>query len=220
MKTLKACLSLVATVTVGTIVACSTTPTKAGLKDTPANQDGGKRDRGRDRNSDYDRDRFSKLEPGTIIAVRMKESIAVERSDINAVAVLASAINRVYRGIVDADVRSESGELAIPKGSDVELMVRVARDNGLLLDLESVVVNSHRYAVRTDLDRVESKSDGSEVGEIMGDLTSGHESGRAVNVPRNALVTFRLKRALDIGVADQGSDLDGIHYHGFNRRDR
>ena len=147
----------------------------------------------------------------------MNEMIDVRRSDISAATVLAFPIDRVYRGIVDGDVRGENGHLAIPNGSNVELMVRVAHDNGQLLDLESVAVNGQRYAVRTEPNAVESKRDHSAVAEIMGDLTSGQVGGRAVNVPRDSVVRFRLKRALDTGVADQGFDRDGIHYHGDNR---
>src|ERR1700681_2754609 len=69
----------------------------------------------RDRDRDHDRDRFTRLEPGTIIAVRTNESIDVERSD-----------NRVYYGTVDQDVRGNNGGLAIPRGSNAELIVRVA----------------------------------------------------------------------------------------------
>lgn len=49
----------------------------------------------------------------------------------------------------------------------MELMVRVAHDNGLLLDLESVTVNGHRYAVRTEPNVVESKRDEGAVAEIL-----------------------------------------------------
>lgn len=50
-----------------------------------------------------------------------------------------------------------NGRLAIPRGSAAELIVRVARDHDLILDLESLTVNGQRYAVRADADRVESR---------------------------------------------------------------
>src|SRR5262249_17098641 len=75
-------------------------------------------------NRDRDHDRISRIERGTSIAVRLDESIDVERKD-----------NRVYSGTVDQDVRGENGRLAIPRGSHVELIVRVAPDNDLILDL-------------------------------------------------------------------------------------
>ena len=57
-----------------------------------------------DKDQDHDQERPGKLEVGTIIPVRMSETIAVERSDISGAAVLASRIDRVYRGTVDQDV--------------------------------------------------------------------------------------------------------------------
>ena len=88
------------------------------------------------RDRDYGGDRVTRLEPGTNIPVRVNESIDVERRD-----------NRVYTGIVDRDVRGADGRLAIPRGSTVELIVRVMRDNDLVLDLESVNVNGRRYGI-------------------------------------------------------------------------
>ena len=159
--------------------------------------------------SNADHDKTAKLDVGTVIPVRVNEAIDVERSDISAATVLAHPITRVYRGIVDSDVRGENGHLAIPKGSNVELMVRVGRNNGLLLDLESIVIGGQRYAVRAEAPREDSA-----ISEIMPELTTGQVSGKAVNVPRDSVVTFRLKRPLEVGIKDQGSDRDGIHYHG------
>src|SRR6266436_4443471 len=89
---------------------------------------GQERDRDRDRDWNKDTDRMTRLEPGTVIPIRTNEAIDVDRSD-----------NRVYTGIVDQDVRGDNGRLAIPRGANVELIVRVERDNDLIIDLESVV---------------------------------------------------------------------------------
>src|SRR5436190_21694553 len=98
-------------------------------------------DRNRDRDQDRDRNGFSgrmtRLEPGAVIPVRTREVIDVERRD-----------NRVYNGIVDQDVRDNNGRLAIARGVNVELIVRTDRNNDLIIDLESVVVNGQRYAVK------------------------------------------------------------------------
>src|SRR5258707_10967002 len=83
-----------------------------------------------DRDRDRDYDRVTRIEPGTLLAVRTNETIDVERRD-----------NRVYYGIVDQDVRGENGRLAIPRGSNVEMIVRTAPDNDLVIDVESVTVN-------------------------------------------------------------------------------
>ena len=62
------------------------------------------------------KDQDRRIEPGTTIVFRTSEPIDSEVRD-----------NRVYRGIVDQDVR-ENGNLTIPRGSQVELKVRVASD--------------------------------------------------------------------------------------------
>ncbi len=157
-----------------------------------------------DRRGDRDRGRLTRLEPGTVIAVRTNEGIDVERTD-----------NRVFRGFVDQDVRGDNGRLAIPRGAAVELIVRVARDNDLMLDLESVLVNGQRYAVPTEPNRVESQRDNSVVGAIVGAINGGEARGRAVRIPRDSVVTFRLGQPLVMGVADRGIDRDGYHYHDY-----
>lgn len=157
-------------------------------------------DRGRD--WDRDRDRVTRIEPGTQIAVRTNETIDAERQD-----------NRVYTGIVDQDVRGENGRLAIPRGSRVELIVRITRDNDLILDLDSVEVAGERYAVKADANRIESRRDDSLVGTIVGALEGGQVRGRAVRVPRDSVLTFRTDRPMIMGVVDRGYDRDGHHYH-------
>lgn len=166
-------------------------------------------DRDRSRDREPDRDRITRLEPGTVIPVRTNEAIDVERND-----------NQVYTGIVDQDVRGNDGRVAIPRGSRAELIVRVSRDNDLILDLESVVVNGQRYAIKTDSNRVESQHDNSLVGSIVGAINGGQARGRAVRIPRDSVVTFRLDRPLDMGVADRGVTRDGRHYHDYYRDNR
>jgi len=141
--------------------------------------------------------------------VRTNDTINVERRD-----------NRVYTGTVDQDVRGDNGHLAIPRGSTVEMIVRVAPDNDLILDLESVMVNGQRYAIRADANRIESQRDNSIVGNIIGAISGGQVRGRAVRVPRGSIVTFRLERPLDVGVPDRGVMRDGGHYHDYYRDDR
>jgi len=164
------------------------------------------RDRGYDRDRD---DRLTRLEPGTLIAVRTNEGIDADKGD-----------NRVYTGIVDQDVRGDNGRLAIPRGSRVELMVRVEPDNDLIIDLESVNVNGNRYAVRTNVNRQESRRDDSIVGAIVGAIQGGQARGRSVHIPRDSVMTFRLQRPLEMGVADRGIDRDGRHYHDYYDDDR
>jgi hypothetical protein len=162
-----------------------------------------------DRNWDAQNKRYTQLAPGTVIGVRPNESIDVERKD-----------NRVYTGIVDRDVRGSNGQMAIPRGSTVELIVRVAADNDLILDLESVTVNGQRYAIKTDANHVESARDNSLVGAIVGAINGGQARGRAVRIPRDTLLTFRIERPLDMGVSDRGVTRDGRHYHDSDKNDR
>jgi len=161
-------------------------------------------DRDRDRVSERDREQITRLEPGAVIPVRATETIDVDRRD-----------NRVYPGVVDQDVRGTNGALAIPRGSPVELIVRVAPDNDLILDIESVTVNGQRYAIKTDPNRIESRRDDSLLGTIVGAINGGEPRGRAVRVPRDTVVTFRLDRPMEMGVADRGVDRDGRHYHDY-----
>ena len=123
---------------------------------------------GQDRFDDRDRGRdMSRLDPGTMISVRTNAPIDSDRSD-----------GRVYTGTVDHDVRGENGRLAIPRGSNVELAVRVAPDNDLKLDIDSVVVNGRRYDVTSDPKRIESQKDRSLVGSIVGAISGGRVQGR------------------------------------------
>ena len=161
-------------------------------------------DRGQYRDGDRDRNMLTRLDPGTVIAVRTEDPIDVDRTD-----------NRVFRGTVDQDVRGANGRLAIPRGAPAELIVRVARDNDLMLDLESVMVNGQRYGIQTDPNRVESRRDNSVVGSILGAISGGEVRGRAVRLPRSSLVTFRLEQPLIMVTADRGIDRGGYHYHDY-----
>jgi hypothetical protein len=159
---------------------------------------------GRDRN--YGGDRISRIEPGTSVPIRLTEGVDVERRD-----------NRVYHGIVDRDVRGDDGRLAIPRGAPVELIVRVMRDNDLVLDLESVTVNGRRYGIRTDATHVESQRDNSLLGTIVGAINGGQAQGRAVRIPRDSVLSFRVQTPLDVDVPDRGVDRNGWHYHDYYR---
>jgi hypothetical protein len=141
-----------------------------------------------DRDWDHDRDRITRLEPGTRIPVRLNRTIDVNQSD-----------NRIFYGTVDQDVRGGYGRIVIPRGSNVELAVRVAPDNDLVLDLDSVVVNGERYALRTDPNRFESSRDNSLLGNIVGAINGQQVRGPAVRVERGTVLMFRLERPLEIG---------------------
>ena len=81
-------------------------------------------------------------------------------------------------------------------------------------------MNGQRYAIETEANRVESPRDNSLVGAIVGAVNGGQVRGRAVRIPRDTLLTFRIDRPLNIGIADRGIDRDGRHYHDDRNRDR
>ena len=159
----------------------------------------------RDGYRDY-RPGSTRIEPGTTLSVRTDQMIMSDRRD-----------NRVYYGVVDRDVRGDNGRLGIPRGSRVELIVRTARDNDLIIDVESVLVNGQRYAVSTDATRVDSGGDNSLVGSIVGAINGVDTRGRRIHIPGGTVLNFRIDRPLFMGVADRGVDRDGYHYHDWYR---
>jgi len=179
-------------------------------------------------------ERHTRLEAGTVIPVRVNESITTERAD-----------GRIFTGSIEEDVRGQNGRVAIPRGSGVELIVRAARDGDLILDLESVIVQGQRYGIDVDKERVESQAGhagrrtgeyaggGAVLGAIIGALGGGGKGaaigagagaaagaateiatrGRRVRIPAESILTFRLEQPLMMGVSDRGIDRDRNHYH-------
>ena len=81
---------------------------------------------------------------GTEITVRTTDKIDARHP----------ADSRIYTGVVDRDVRDNSGSVVIPRGSNAELIMRDASDNEIVVDLESVEVNGRRYTVSTPSETV------------------------------------------------------------------
>ena len=76
---------------------------------------------------------------GTEIVVRTSEAVEARHpSD-----------SRIYLGTVDRDVRDRDGRTVIPRGAEVELIMRNASSSDIVLDLESIRVNGRRYTVDT-----------------------------------------------------------------------
>jgi len=100
---------------------------------------------------------------GTSVSVRNNEAINVRSSD-----------GRVFSGFVYQDVIDENGDVAIPRGSYAELMVRNSSNPYLTLDLESVTVNGLRYAVITDAERTDGgRRDGLGTNARTGEFVGG-----------------------------------------------
>ena len=102
------------------------------------------------------------IDAGATITVRTNEQINAGASD-----------GRVFSGVVDQDVVNRNGNVAIPRGATVELLVKKIAKNQIALDLESVTVNGQRYGIQTQDSVVNSQqSDGlganSRTGEFLG----------------------------------------------------
>jgi len=100
---------------------------------------------------------------GASISIRTNETIDARNSD-----------GRVFSGIVEQDVPDQNGSLAIPRGSNAELIFRNTPDGDLLLDLESVSVNGQRFAVASDAQRVAGQQrDGIGANQRTGEFIGG-----------------------------------------------
>src|SRR5262249_30864152 len=86
----------------------------------------------------YQRAYTGTIDAGTTIAVRTNDDINTNKSD-----------GRVYSGYVDQDVRDRAGNIAIPQGSDVELLVKRASNDDLVIDVDAISVGGHRFSVET-----------------------------------------------------------------------
>jgi hypothetical protein len=108
--------------------------------------------------------RAETIDAGTTIPVRTNDVIDA-RDSTN---------GRVYSGVVERDVFDDKNRVAIPRGSDVELMVRDIGHNTLALDLEAVVVKGKRYSVSSyDVTRDGEEKDGVGLNRRTGKFVGG-----------------------------------------------
>lgn len=140
---------------------------------------------------------------GTNIQVRNNEAIDVQKSDGHA-----------FSGAVYQDVLDEKGDVAIPKGSYAKLIVTSRPDEYLALDLESVEINGMGYPLTTVVNPTEEEQKaGLETAVRTGDVVDGAKfvhaiaqvltRGRAVQIPAESFLTFRLERSLEMGGGGQ-----------------
>ena len=90
--------------------------------------------------------RVERLPAGTAIDVRTNERIEIKDS----------SDGRIFYGVVARDVMDPDGNIAIPRGSNVELIVRNIGNHEMAVDLESVTVGGERYAVSSDDSEISS----------------------------------------------------------------
>jgi hypothetical protein len=82
------------------------------------------------------------IDSGTTIQVRTSEEIETNKPG-----------EQTYGGVVDKDVVNRSGQVVIPRGSHVDLVVRevvVDDDDTLAIDLAAVDVGGRRYTIETE----------------------------------------------------------------------
>jgi len=118
------------------------------------------------------------VDTGMTLAVRTNEEINVFKSD-----------GQVFSGVIDQDVRDSRGQVAVPRGAYVEMMVKRLSDDEYALDLEAVTVNGRRLGVQTDTALTAEKEEGfgansrtgkyvgggAVIGAIIGAITGGKD---------------------------------------------
>ena len=82
---------------------------------------------------------YTVIPNGTQLAIRTNEVIDSA----------TSAAGQKFSAVMYADVPDSSGAIVIPRGSDVELVIRSTAGSDLVLDIDSVVVRGQRYVVST-----------------------------------------------------------------------
>jgi hypothetical protein len=102
------------------------------------------------------------IDAGTTITVRTNEYISARNSD-----------GRIFSGVVAYNVRSRNGNIAIPRGSDVELIVRRLSNHELSLDMDSVLINGQRYGLDTEDAVISSGREGLGANDRTGQYVGG-----------------------------------------------
>lgn len=144
---------------------------------------------------------------GTQIQVRPDSEIKVSKWDRG----------RIYTGYVERDVRAADGDVTIPRGSTVELIVRQVGPERMAIDLESVTVNGRRYVLDSSgptFHTGEYESGGGLVGAIVGAVAGVRSDGDEIFVPAESVLSFQTRAPLHVvGWQDPGYERDGHHYH-------
>src|SRR5258705_4630469 len=106
----------------------------------------------------------STIAAGVSIPVRTSETIDATAVD-----------GRVFTGVVEEDVRDLNGNVAIPRGSTAELMVKKS-GNELSVDLDSLTINGERYAVAADSNAVATSGVGSTIQNGAGSIGANKDT--------------------------------------------
>lgn len=119
---------------------------------------------------------YMTIPTGTEVSIRTNEGIDSA----------TSTEGQRFSAAMYTDVRDSSGAVAIPRGSDVGLIIRSTAGSDLVLDIDSLVVSGRRYVVSTsDLEQqgrdgiganrrtAEMVGGGAAVGAIIGAIVGG-----------------------------------------------
>jgi hypothetical protein len=131
------------------------------------------------------RDPITRIERGTILPVRINQAIEVDRED-----------DRIYFGTVDEDIYVENGNRGIPRGSRVELKVRKATDDQLVLDVEAIRIYGERYAVFSEPNHFERSQ--MLAAAVVGTVAINQVRGPVIMVQRDTVINFRIECPLEM----------------------
>ncbi|HYL74881.1 MAG TPA: hypothetical protein VEU96_11795 [Bryobacteraceae bacterium] len=93
--------------------------------------------------------------PGAEIAVRTNEPIEIREWDRG----------RIYYGELARDVYATDGDLAFPRGTQVEMIVRQLGDHDMALDLEAITTNGRRFTVEASGQEYDTRGGRPGIGE-------------------------------------------------------
>jgi hypothetical protein len=154
-----------------------------------------------DKNGHYDAySPLTQLEPSTYVTIRTQQPIDTDRRD-----------GRVFTAVVEEDVWDDYNRLAVPairRGSPAELLVRSAPDGDLVLDLDSVTVGGHRYAVSAAPERIDNRevrgTSGQAPAYIGGGALLGSIVGAIAGGGKGAAIGAAAGAAAGAGLMTQG----------------
>lgn len=152
--------------------------------------------------------------PGIDIQVRADAPIDVSTWDRG----------RIYSAHVARDVFDRDGNVAIPRDSPAELIVRQVGPGQMVIDLESITAHGQRYALDTsgpeyNMPQSSYQSGNGIVGAIVGAIAGAngeavHPNGGEIRVPVGSLLTFQLREPLHVVEwHDPGYTQGPYHYH-------
>jgi hypothetical protein len=132
----------------------------------PDNSDYGPPPNSGPNNSRYDQAVMERvvIPPGTDVAVRTNERI--DSKEV--------VQGQTFSAQTEEDIRGADGSVAIPRGSDVELITRPVQNNGdITLDVLSITVQGRRYRVSTADEQLDNSRDSVGANKRTGQFVGG-----------------------------------------------